>query len=267
VFLDRTSIVSLTSGWIVCLVVPRMPTRNWVRAAFLAVSARQMKTNQRRAKRAQSLQNINSSEHVMRAGSAFPPQRTFAKKRTEVRRFVQNAAVANQGFSLANGHDQFLAITSALGAAVPYVDCWRIKKIDVWAISEGNNHTTVTLTPVGTDLTSNMRNDREQIFSITSRSEAQPAHMEIVTSKEQPLGSWHFTSATNFAGTLFAVNVQIGGGASQYRVTMDITFEVVDNLAGSPLGYGVTTATTVLGTIGGRNILAGMALQGINNLG
>jgi len=200
-------------------------------------------------------------------GSGEPPARGFARKRVEVRRFLQNAAVTNQAFSLANGHDQFLVVTNVTGAAVPYVDCWRIKKIDIWAISEGNNATNVIVTPVGTDLTSNMRNDREQIWSCTSRSASIPAHMEITTSKTQPLGSWHFTSNTNFAGALFQMTVGVNAGASNNRVTMDITFEVVDNLAGLPLGYGVTTATTTLGTLGARNILSGFAVQAVNNLG
>lgn len=201
------------------------------------------------------------------SGPQKPPPLSLAKKEIQWRRFVQNAAVTNQAFSLANGHDQFLVVTSTLGAAVPYVDSWRIRRIRIWALSVDNASTTVTVTPVGTDLTSNMRNDRESVWVISSRSASDPAFMEIKTSKSQPLGSWHFTSNVNFAGALFQMNVQSNTSTVNTRVTMDIEFETITNYAGLPLGYGVTTATTTLGTVGGRSILSGMLLQGVNNLG
>jgi len=200
-------------------------------------------------------------------GSKIPPPLQLAPKLTARRRWFQNGAVVNQSFTLANGHDQFLTVTTVGGTATPYADCWRIKCIDIWAISQANLPTTVTLTPVGTDLTSNMRNDREQIFTCQSRSESIPTHLRIITSKTQPMGSWHFTSSTNSSGPLFQIGVNSASGSSEYRCTLDITFEYIQNLAGLPLGYSVLTATTTLGTIGGRNILAGFFLNGINNLG
>jgi hypothetical protein len=110
-------------------------------------------------------------------------------------------------------------------------------------------------------------NDPEQIFSCTSRSQAQPAHMSIKPDKNRPLGSWHFTSGVNFAGALFQMLVNTNGGASTAVSTMDITFEIIDNLAGLPLGYNTTTSTFTPGVIGGRNIMGGgYALQGINSL-
>lgn len=213
-------------------------------------------------------QLINESqESRLVPGPEFPPVRNFAKKDIQVRRFIQNAAVTNQAFTLANGHDQFLVVTNVAGNAVPYVDSWRIKRIDVWCISEANFSTNVTISAVGTDLTSNMRNDPERIWQCTSRSVSDPGHMSIVPSKNLPLGSWHFTSTTNFAGSLFQMSVGGGGGVSNFRCTMDITFETLINYVGLPLGYGVVTSTTTLGTVGGRGILSGFILQGINNLG
>lgn len=208
----------------------------------------------------------NLETRMLRDDVSQPPDRNFANKRTLVRRFQQNAAVTNQGFSLANGHDQFLTVTSALGAAVPYVDSWRIKKIDVWAWASGDIPTSVNISPVGTDLTSNMNNDPEASYFMTARSATIAKHMCIVPSKFRPLGQWHFTSNVNFAGVLFQMS--IGSASATLRlVIMDITFEVVNNEIGLPLGYGVTTATTTLGTLGARNILSGMAVQGVNNLG
>lgn len=206
-------------------------------------------------------------EHrLLTTGPYEPPTRSLVRKDTHIRRFVQFAAVGNQTFTLANGHDQFLVVTNVAGNAVPYVDSWRIKKIEAWALSAEDTATSVTITPVGADA-SNMRNDRESIFEMTSRSQAKPAYMGIVCSKTQPLGSWHFTSNTGFASGLFQVNVQGNTGVKNTRVTMDITFETITNLAGFPLGYGVVTGTTALGTVGGRNILSGFSLVGVNNLG
>jgi len=71
----------------------------------------------------------------------FPPDRSFAGKRSVVHRFVQQAAVGAQGFTLTSGHDQFLTVTNAVtGAAVPYVDSWRIKKnLDLGCVSSHCN--------------------------------------------------------------------------------------------------------------------------------
>jgi len=196
-----------------------------------------------------------------------PPPRSLVQRLTLVRRWVQNGPVANQGFTLSNGHDQFLVITSTLGAAVSIADSWRIKKIQLWAISEGNFPTSVSFTPVGTDITSNNFNDWEQVFEMTSRSQAEPAYMEIIPNRNSPLGGVHFTSNTNFAGVLFQMNISTPGGSNNYRTTMDITFEWVPNFVGLPLGYGRTTATTTLGTLGGEGVMSGFILQGTNSLG
>lgn len=215
----------------------------------------------------------NSSREVSLEGArlvmcpAFPPDHNLAPTKRCWRRFNQSGAVVNQAFTLAMGHDQFLVVTNVTGAAVPYADCWRIRTIRVWAISEANFTTHVTISPVGADIDSNMYNDKEQIFHCSSRSQAEPGAMSIRTAPDKPWGSWHFTSTVNFAGTLFQVNIGINAGSSNNRCTMDIEFEYVENLVGLPLGYGVTTATTTLGTVGGRNILSGFTLTGTNNLG
>jgi hypothetical protein len=208
-----------------------------------------------------------SSEQGLARCPPIPPTFNPVPVRECRRRFLQNAAVTNQAFTLANGHDQFLVVTSTLGAAVPFVDCWRIKKIYVWCISEGDFATSVTLTPVGADISSNNFNDRERAYAISSRSVSEPGYMCLKTAKDQPMGSWHFTSNTNFAGTLFQVNVGINGGTNNMRCTMDIVFQYVENFLGLPLGYGRTTATTTLGAVGGEGILSGFAPQNVNNLG
>jgi len=197
----------------------------------------------------------------------FPPDLNPVPVRRCRRRWQQNAAVSNVAFTLADGHNQFLVVTNVLGNAVPFVDCWRIRRIMIWCISEGNVATNVTLTPVGADIDSNAFNDRERIFQCSSRSTAEPGAMCIKTSHESPMGAWHFTSNVNAAGALFQMNILVNGGASQARTTIDIEFEYVENFVGLPLGYGVVTATTTLGTVGGRNILTGFTSTGVNNLG
>lgn len=210
----------------------------------------------------------NQMEHQLSLrGPLYPPAMSLVKKEVQWRRFQQNATVTNVAFTLANGHDQFLVVTNVAGNAVPYVDSWRIKKIRIWALSAEDTTTSVVLTPTGAS-SDNMRNDRESIFEISSRSSADPAYMEITCSKSQPLGSWHFTSNTGFASSLFQVNIQQNlGTLKNTRVTIDMCFETITNYAGLPLGYGVVTGTTTLGVVGGRNILGGFQLLGINNLG
>jgi hypothetical protein len=204
------------------------------------------------------------STHMRMLSVDNVPSRNFSRPRRVWRRWIQTTAVTNQAFSLANGHDQFLVITTIAGAAVSYVDSWCIKKIVLSAAPLQGATCNVTLTPIGTDLTSNMRNDEEKIFSLNARSTAKLSCMEIIPAKDEPLGGIHFTSNVNFAGALFQINIQ---AATTNGVTLDIEFEIVDNLAGLPLGYGTTTGTTTLGTIGGRNVMSGFTLVGINNLG
>lgn len=221
------------------------------------------------ASRGKSVKIIKSDPetHLVRKGSSQVPDRNFVRTVVEVRRFQQFTAVTNQGFTLANGHDQFLVVTNVAGNAVPYIDSWRIKSIDIYAIAGSDgSQTSVVFTPTGAS-TDNMNNDPEQLFNLTARSFTEPSHMRIVASSKRPLGAWHFTSNTGFASTLFQINIATNTSATGLRVTMDITFETRKNLAGLPLGYGAVTGTTVLGAMGGRNILSGMQLMAVNNLG
>jgi hypothetical protein len=232
--------------------------------------------DRKRSKKAKSLgaarkkirsENPDAETHLVQRGPSEPPDRNFIRTGVEVRRFTQNAAVANQGFTLANGHDQFLVVTNVTGAAVPYVDSWRLKFIDIWLVGNvDGSSSNLALSPTGGD-SSNMNNDPEQLFQMSARSPTEPVHMRIKCSAKRPLGSWHFTSTTGFASTLFQLNISTNTSANVLRATMDLTFETRKNLAGLPLGYGSMTSTTTLGTMGGRSILSGMALQGINNLG
>jgi hypothetical protein len=232
---------------------------------------RKVKTNAKgnRRNRSKGTQSFNndSETRLERDLMPEPPTRNLIRTDTQVRRFVQGGAVTNQAFSLSQGHDQFLVVTGVAGQALCYVDSWRIKYIDVWAVAGSDGSaTSVSLTPVGTD-SSNMNNDPEQLFQMSARSFTEPVHMRVRPSKFRPFGSWHFTNTTGVGSALFQINVVGNGGASNTRVTMDITFETRVNLAGLPLGYTTVTSTVTLGTLGARSILSAMNVSGINNLG
>lgn len=203
--------------------------------------------------------------------SKIPPTLSLVRKERCVRRFVSvTATIANQAFALNNGHDQFLVVTNVLGNAVPYVDSWRLKSITVWLLGSLSASTLyqvgMTISPVAGDVSSNMFNSREEGHQCTSTSASEYSVMKIKCGKRTPLGGWHFTSNVNPTGTLFTYNVASATPSVAQLINLDLEFETVQNLLGLPLGYGVVTASTTLGTMGGRNI-SGFALRGINNLG
>lgn len=181
---------------------------------------------------------------------------------------AEAVAVTNAGFSLATGHNCFEMVTVANTTAIPFVDTWRIRKISVWTINYQDNATTATNLPVGTDTGSNNFNDREVVYTCSSRSEADPGFMAIKPALDTPLGCWHKTSTTNSTANLFILNVDYGGASSGNwaTVTMDIDFEYSLNVYGSAQGYTRSlTGTYAVGILGATNWAAsGMLLQGIN---
>lgn len=190
------------------------------------------------------------------------------------RRWVsaESVAMSSATFLLASGHNQFLVATvngSPFSTGVSYADCWRIKRIDVWTINYIDNATTASLRPHAIDIDTNCFNDREAIFTCSSRSEAKPGCMSIIPAPDTPLGSWHKTSTVNSSGILFYFNVDAGGASSGNwaTTTMDITFEYVENTVGLPNGYSNASLATglTIGSLGGANIMqGGLLLQGVN---
>jgi len=211
----------------------------------------------------------NEDTHIVRLRMLVPPSFNAVRKERTWRRFTNTSTLANLAFTLANGHSQFLVVTAVTGAAVPYVDSWRIRTIRLFVQGTTNasvfNQASFSLTPTGSDNSSNNFNDPEQIFQVECLSQAFPGHALIHVGRRSPMGGWHFTNNVNIAGTLFQYNLVTSGAPAQ-TVVMDIEFETVTNLVGLPLGYGVVTATTTLGTVGARPI-AGFSPIGINNLG
>jgi len=201
----------------------------------------------------------------------FPPMHDSTPTRRIVRRWVsaESVAITDRGFNLTQGHQQFLVVTDTSGGCVCFVDVWRIKSISIWCINYVDNATTVTVRPLSTDLDTNNYNDREATYSCSSRSEAEPGRMKIVPARDTPLGSWHKTSTVNPGGGLFRINVDYGGASSGNwaTVTMDIEFEYVENLVGSPQGFTFASSTLIPGTLGGTNLFSnGFLLQEVNQL-
>lgn len=248
--------------------------------SILSISTMKQQRNQKAKSLGATRQEVQSVKKELRDQETHmlkirkcdgPPPLRAAPVLSCVRRFINNAnTLTNQVFSLANGHDQFLTVVSTLGLAVSYADSWRLKMIKVYLAGNSNlgtvTNTSFALSPVSTDLSSNMFNDKEAIYQIQSSSASETRCLKIKCGERTPLGGWHFTNGTNSAGNLFQMNAVSSSPSIGQNITMDLTFDYVPNLAGLPLGYSVTTATTTVGTIGGRNI-PGFALRGINQLG
>jgi hypothetical protein len=202
----------------------------------------------------------------------FPPEFDASPTYFCRRRWVsdENVNIGASFFTQQNGHNQFLICTSS-GNALCWVDMWRIKKISVWTINYVDNATSVTIAPATADSTDNNFNDREAAYSISSRSEAEPGHMSIVPARDTPLGAWHKTSTVNNSGQLFQFIADYGGASTGNwaTITLDVEFEFVPHMIGSPNGYTTTTSATTVGVMGGKNIFVsgtGMLLTDINNL-
>lgn len=206
--------------------------------------------------------------------SPYPPMYDSLPVRTVRRRWQsrEDSAITGQTFRLTEGHRQFLVCTVADTTAVCWVDCWRIKSISIWVNNSDQDPTTCSIYPLTGDIDSNSFNDREAAFTCSSRSQAKPGSMKIIPARDTPLGSWHKTSSVNATGTLFSMSVDNGGAnsGSWSTTTMDIEFEYVENLIGSPQGYSVSiSATAPVGSIGGSDIFfpagqSSMLVMGIN---
>jgi len=198
---------------------------------------------------------------VLPARNLLPSMQTW-------RRFKMGLVTTNQSFPLSDGHNQFLVVTnSGTGAAVPYADMWRIKKMIFYVSGVGSSPTTastLTVIPQGLDISNNFLNDREVVYALDGNSTGMQS-MIIKPGKGTPLGGWHETSNVNFAGVLFLVTASTALINLAY---VDIHFEFIPSFVGSPNGYSVTTSTLTLGTLGGRSIFGGnWSPVGTNNLG
>jgi len=169
-----------------------------------------------------------------------PPQLGIAPTYSVRRRFVASANV-NGNFTLASGHNQFLvAITSLIGGS--WVDCWRIKKIEIWSpvlAVGGSGGFELTVSGASVD---NMFNDRGRVISDNSTSLDRAAHGIWKPVKTQPSGSWHITTSTNSTAVLFTLSATTSS-------IIDITFAYVPNNYSVPNGFNQAITSSTVGTL------------------
>jgi hypothetical protein len=222
-------------------------------------------------KRSQKITKISgpvvSPSHirVITGGPLQPPDFNAVPTYRMRRRYAQFATLNAASFTLADGHRQFLVATSTT-TAVCYVDIWRIKSVEGWVVADDYHSSTFQLQPVGQDTNLNFFNDRESLYTATSRSEAEPAHFKIMCDADSPMGAWHHTTNVNANASLFLAYVLTNGSSGVNQLTLDIEFEYVLNTVGLPLSYNVSGYTGLTaGTLGAHtSIMAAMSPVGIN---
>jgi len=177
------------------------------------------------------------------------------------KRWISTAAFSAQTFTQSDLYNQFLVVVATTGNAIPFVDMVRIRKIEVYV--QGAAGTTFTIQPLDADV-NNQFASPERTWTIQCSSNAAPTQSLTIKPKGgmDPLGGWKETSNAGFATSLFTATWANGTTG----LTIDISFEYIENFVGGPNGYAVLTTTTVLGTVGGRSILSNMNVSGSNQL-
>lgn len=186
--------------------------------------------------------------------------------RTVKRQWRFNAAFANDGFEIIDGHRQFGVIVGTGATNVrSYADLWRIKKILVFAHATDDEETsTFRITPVGSDSNDNFLNDLPQIFTVKSADQSGYNLMVLTPSLDHPMGMWHNTSAINPNAPLFLMSANLADSNS----ILQIEFEYIENYSGIPNGFVETSSVISLGELGGWSLFGGnCVLDGINSLG
>jgi hypothetical protein len=177
------------------------------------------------------------------------------------KRWVSTAAFAAQTFTQSDLYNQFLVVVATSGNAVPYADMVRIVKLRAYI--QGAAGALFTLQPLNADV-NNQFASPERTWAIQCQNASAPTQSLVIrpTGPSDPLGGWKESSNVNFAETLFVASWQNGTTG----LTIDITFDYIENVVGGPNGYAVLTSTSTLGTVGGRSILSNMNVIGSNQL-
>lgn len=194
----------------------------------------------------------------MRTFQALIPAHSVNPVRRMKRRFTFGTNFSGNVIQ-SDGHDQFLVASSST-VAIPYVDVWRIKKLTVYVRNnEADYSCQVQITPSGSDISSNNIAVVPTMYAVESQSSARATCMEIIPSPVSPMGCWHRANATNNAGTLFAIATSSGGGSIDHNSLMDIEFEYILNLIGSPPAYSHTGLSGLsVGVMYGGPLAAGL---------
>jgi hypothetical protein len=177
-----------------------------------------------------------------------------------MKRWVSTAAFAAQTFTQADLYNQFLVVVATTGNAVSYADMVRIVKIEAFVQGQAGNE--FVIQPLNADV-NNQFASPERTFTIQCQNASTATQSLRLYPKGpmDPLGGWKESSNAGFATPLFTAT-----WTGTLGLTLDITFDYIENFIGGPNGYAVVTTTTVLGTVGGRTILSNMNVSGSNQL-
>jgi hypothetical protein len=180
--------------------------------------------------------------------------------RSITKRWVSTTAFAAQTFTQSDLYNQFLVVVATTGNAIPYVDMVRMKKIKIFVQGQAGN--SFTIQPLSADV-NNQFASPERTWTIQCNNASAPTQSLMIKPKgpEDPLGGWKETNNVNFAETLF-----VASWTGALGLTIDISFDYIENVIGGPNGYAVITSTSTLGTVGGRTILSNMNVSGSNQL-
>jgi hypothetical protein len=173
---------------------------------------------------------------------------------------VSTAVFAGQTFTQADLYNQFLVVVATTGNAISYADMVRIRKIKIYV--QGQAGIAFTLQPLNADV-NNQFASPERTWTVQCQNASAPTQSLTIkpSGPMDPLGGWKETSNAGFATALFVASWNGTTG-----LTIDITFDYIENVVGGPNGYAVVTTTTTLGTVGGRPILGSMNVLGSNQL-
>lgn len=189
----------------------------------------------------------------------IPPRLLPNPVRQAVRRYINNAAFTSQTFTQSTLYDQFLMVVAVTGNAISYADMVRIRKIKIWLRGVGAY---ATLQPLAGD-PNNVFCSPERTYTVDVASDAFPSTLVVKPrGGVDPLGGWKETNNAGFAQTLMI----LGTSAAAGNFIMDVHYEYVENIVGSPNGYAKITSTTTLGSMGSVTPFVGLQVAGSNQL-
>lgn len=145
------------------------------------------------------------------------------------RRYIQNAQLSGDSFTIEDGHKSALVRTGTT-SGVCIMDVWRIRRITFYLTGDAK---TASITTVAADVSSNFVNSRERTMQLATLNDSQ-AVKGVWTSRgpSDPLFSWHHSSVVNVTGQLMIASTSSSSG-----LYMDVEFEGVPNYVGLPNGY------------------------------
>lgn len=197
-------------------------------------AAREVSVKNELALLERKIQELSGDQMKVYKGLAPPyvPDRVYQC----VRRYIAGSTFS-ASMSLLEGHGQFAVATSATTSA-SWVDCWRIRRIRVYARNEEAGHAVqVNIVPTGIDLNSNNFNTLPKHYDVESQSISSAMILEIKPGKNSPLGSWHRTNTVNSSGGVMLISTSTNGGTFDANTLFEIEYDFQPNVSGGLTTY------------------------------